>query len=238
MSHCIRVLIVDDQTLIREGLRKLLELEPDFEVVGTASDGENALTTVERLHAKSTPPDVILMDIRMPRMDGIAATQALKARWPDSQVVILTTFDDVELISAGLRAGALGYLLKDVTAEQLADTVRVAARGDVLLQPEIASKVFATLLPTPPPSGQMQVSAASSPASSKTVSSLPYGEQLTEREHEILTMVAQGASNREIGERLFITEGTVKNHLSNILSKMGVRDRTQAALKARELGLA
>jgi DNA-binding NarL/FixJ family response regulator len=171
-------------------------------------------------------------------MDGIAATQALKARWPDSQVVILTTFDDVELISAGLRAGALGYLLKDVTAEQLADTVRVAARGDVLLQPEIASKVFATLLPTPPPSGQMQVSAASSPASSKTVSSLPYGEQLTEREHEILTMVAQGASNREIGERLFITEGTVKNHLSNILSKMGVRDRTQAALKARELGLA
>src|SRR5437016_3726305 len=133
LNQCIRVLIVDDQTLVREGLRKLLELEPDFEVVGLASDGEVAIAAVERLHQAGTPPDVILMDIRMPHMDGIAATRALKGRWPDSRIVILTTFDDIELIHAGLREGALGYLLKDITSEQLTMTVRTAARGQVLL---------------------------------------------------------------------------------------------------------
>src|SRR5258708_9176558 len=116
MVERIRVLIVDDQTLVREGFRKLLELEPDFEVVDTASDGEAAVVATERLHKAGTPPDVILMDIRMPRMDGIAATRALKERWPDSHIVILTTFDDLELIRAGLHAGALGYSLKDITA--------------------------------------------------------------------------------------------------------------------------
>src|SRR6266702_3175312 len=144
----IRVLIVDDQTLIREGFRKLLELEPDIEIVDMASNGESALAAVERLRAQNTPPDVILMDIRMPNMDGIAATKAIKERWPEAHVVILTTFDDTELIHAGLRAGALGYSLKDITAEQLAMTVRTAARGQVLLQPDIASKVFSTLIPS------------------------------------------------------------------------------------------
>ena len=141
----IRIMIADDQTLVREGLRKLLEMEPDFEIVETARDGEAAVALIERLHAQQQAPDVILMDIRMPRMDGIAATRLLKARWPDIHIVILTTFDDAELIQAGLQAGALGYLLKDATSEQLATTIRTAAQGQILLQPAIASKAFAAL---------------------------------------------------------------------------------------------
>jgi DNA-binding NarL/FixJ family response regulator len=230
MMNRIRVLIVDDQTLVREGFRKLLEMEPDFEVVGTARNGEAALSSMEQLYAQQQPPDVVLMDIRMPRMDGIAATSAIKERWSEARIVILTTFDDVELIHSGLRAGALGYLLKDVTSEQLAVTIRMAAQGQVLLQPEIANKVFASL-----PSG------SATPASLEGAHS-PAGaalevEQLTEREHDILVLVARGSSNRQIAENLFLAEGTVKNHLSSIFGKLGVRDRTQAALKAKELGL-
>lgn len=233
MAERIRVLIVDDQTLVREGFRKLLELEPDLEIVGTAGDGEAALKFVEQLYAQSTPPDVILMDIRMPRLDGIAATRTIKARWPASHIVILTTFDDVELIQAGLQAGALGYLLKDATSEQLASTVRAAARSQILLQPDIASKVFSAFpVPATP---KTTVQPPKSNASE--ISSMEYVEALTEREREILALVAKGASNRQIGESLYITEGTVKNHMSNILSKLGLRDRTQAALYAREMGL-
>ena len=226
----IRVLIVDDQTLVREGFRKLLDLEADFEVVDTASNGEAAIAAVERLHEVGSSPDVILMDIRMPRMDGIEATRVIKGRWDESRIVILTTFDDIELIRAGLAAGALGYLLKDVTAEQLASTVRAAANGEALLQPDIASKVFGNLLSSSP------TKSTSTAAKSVNVSSdsMAYIESLTEREREILTLVAKGISNRQIGELLFITEGTVKNHMSNILSKLGLRDRTQAALYARE----
>lgn len=225
----IRVLIVDDQTLVREGLRKLLEMEPDLAIVDPAYDGEHAIALIEQLYARQEPPDVILMDIRMPRMDGIATTHAIKARWPDSRIVILTTFDDVDLIRAGLQAGALGYLLKDATSAQLTTTIRAAAQGQVLLQPDIASKVFATLSPTvPTPSVNPQPSSPVSPGGM---------EHLTEREREILSLVARGSSNRHIAEVLFLAEGTVKNHLSNILSKLGVRDRTQAALKARELGI-
>jgi len=239
MTTRIRVLIVDDQTLVREGFRKLLELEPDMEIVDMASNGESALAAVERLRAQNNPPDVILMDIRMPNMDGIATTRAIKERWPDAHIVILTTFDDTELIHAGLRAGALGYSLKDITAEQLAMTVRTAARGQVLLQPDIASKVFSAFTSSNPAR-----SSASSINTAPSISTAPSYidptasiEQLTEREREILTLVARGASNRQIAENLYLTEGTVKNHMSNILSKLGVRDRTQAALKAKELGL-
>lgn len=225
MTGRIRVLIVDDQALLREGFRKLLELEPDMQIVEMAGDGEAALAAAERLYANQTPPDVILMDVRMPRMDGITAIREFKKRWPDTHILILTTFDDTEMIYTGLRAGALGYLLKDITSEQLANAVRAASRGEVLLQPNIADKVFAALSQPPVPSRP-----------SPTASALtdPAVEDLTEREREILKQVAKGASNREIGETLFITEGTVKNHMSNILSKLGLRDRTQAALYARE----
>ncbi|HEX6110187.1 MAG TPA: response regulator transcription factor, partial [Ktedonobacteraceae bacterium] len=209
---------------------KLLELESDFEIVDTASNGEAAIAAVERLHQAGSSPDVILMDIRMPRMDGIDATRAIKERWDESRIVILTTFDDIELIHAGLAAGALGYLLKDVTSEQLASTVRAAANGEALLQPDIASKVFSTLLSTAP----YKSASASAKSANTSSDSMAYVENLTEREREILTLVAKGASNRQIGELLFITEGTVKNHMSNILSKLGLHDRTQAALYARE----
>lgn len=241
----IRILIVDDQTLVREGFRKLLELEPDFEVVATAGNGEAALVIIEQLYEMGIPPDVILMDIRMPHMDGIVATRSIKSRWPDAHIVILTTFDDIELIHAGLQVGALGYSLKDITAEQLAFTVRTAARGQVLLQPDIASKVFASFSPAP----FMQTTPVTLPAISHTpdastvttsstyIDAMPFVEPLTEREQEILSHVAQGASNRQIAERLYVTEGTVKNHMSSILSKLGVRDRTQAVLRAKELGI-
>src|SRR5947209_6069988 len=184
MSQRIRVLIVDDQTLVREGFRKLIELEPDFEVVGTAGDGEAAIDAVEHLHQVGTPPNVVLMDIRMPRMDGIAATSVVKARWPGSHIVILTTFDDTELIHAGLRAGALGYSLKDITAEQLALTVRTAASGQVLLQPDIASKVLSAFAPFAPArlSTPSPHSTVSSSSTSTYIDSTAYIEQLTERE--------------------------------------------------------
>jgi DNA-binding NarL/FixJ family response regulator len=230
MTEHVRVMIVDDQRLLCEGFRKLIELEPDLEVVGTAGDGEEALGTVERLQAERMAPDVVLMDVRMPHLDGIAATRAIKERWPEIRVIILTTFDDRDLIQAGMQAGAQGYILKDITAEQLAMTIRVVAQGQVLLHPEVAQKVLASFS-----------SASDLPAVTARVAS-PFDsrcnvEQLTEREREILTLLARGASNREISETLYIASGTVKNHLSNILGKLGVRDRTQAALKARELGL-
>jgi DNA-binding NarL/FixJ family response regulator len=230
MAERLRVMIVDDQRLLREGFRKLIELEPDLEVVGMAGDSEEALTTVERLSATRTAPDVVLMDVRMPRLDGIHATRAIKERWPEIHIVILTTFDDQELIQAGLQAGALGYVLKDITAEQLAMTIRVVAQGQVLLHPDVAQKVLASLSPTPIEQN------VTTPATSAFVG-INASSQLTEREQEILALLARGASNREISETLYIAGGTVKNHLSNILGKLGVRDRTQAALKARELGL-
>lgn len=230
MAECIRVVIVDDQRLLREGFRKLIELEPNLEVVGMAGDGEEALATVELLQAEGRTPDVVLMDVRMPRLDGIRATQAFKERWPAIRVVILTTFDDRELIQTGLQAGALGYVLKDITAEQLATTIRVVAQGQVLLHPGVASKVIASFSATPI---EPTTTAPTSPAFANGSDVAP----LTEREREILALLARGASNREISETLYIASGTVKNHLSNILGKLGVRDRTQAALKARELGL-
>ncbi|GHO45767.1 response regulator [Ktedonospora formicarum] len=230
MAEQIRVLIVDDQRLLREGFRKLIEMEPNLEVIGMAGDGEEALAAVERLRAERLAPDVVLMDVQMPRLDGIAATRAFKERWPQIRIIILTTFDDRELIQAGLQAGAQGYLLKDITAEQLVTTIRVIAQGQVLLHPEVAHKVIASF-----PSAPIESPAPTSvtpPFSSENELS-----RLTEREREILALLAHGASNREISETLYIAGGTVKNHLSNILSKLGVRDRTLAALKARELGL-
>jgi DNA-binding NarL/FixJ family response regulator len=213
----IRILLVDDQSLFCEGLRMLLATQPDLEVVGEAGDGEQALQEAARLR-----PDVVLMDLRMPVLDGVAATRRLHGVQPGCRVIALTTFDDDEYVFDALRAGAVGYLLKDVSSQKLFEAVRAAARGESFLQPSIAAKVVA------------EFARLTGPFSSHPA---PLVEPLSERELQILRLVADGATNREIAAHLFITPGTVKNHLTNILGKLGVSDRTQAALKARELRL-
>ena len=213
----IRILLVDDQPLFREGLRTLLSVHSDFEVVGEAGNGEEALKLV-----RSLLPSVVLMDLQMPVLDGVAATRRLKAEQPQCRVIVLTTFDDDEMVFDGLRAGALGYLLKDAPSEKLSEAIRLAARGESFLQPSVAAKVvaeFARLTSKPAMHAKALV------------------EPLSDRELEILRLIADGASNREIAGTLFLAEGTVKNHVTNILGKLGVRDRTQAALKARDTGL-
>ncbi len=217
MSDPIRILLIDDQRLMREGLRILLELEPDLEIVGEAQDGGAGLEAYEQLQ-----PDVVLMDVRMPGMDGVEATWRLHERWPDARVIILTTFDDDEYVFEGLRAGALGYLLKDVSGHDLAEAVRTVAAGGALIEPSVARKVVAEFARVAPPARAPE-------------DSLP--EPLSEREREILQLVALGLSNAEIAARLSLAQGTVKNYVTTILQKLGARDRTQAALRARELGL-
>jgi len=214
----IRLLLADDQQLMREGLRVLLDLIPDIHVVGEAGDGVEA---VER--ARQMRPDVVLMDVRMPGLDGVAATRRLHETCPEVKVIILTTFDDDEYVFEGLRAGAVGYLLKDVPSEQLAEAIRAAARGEAFIQPSVARKVIAEFARLTEREHRRREQ--------------PLVEPLSARELEVLALVAEGLSNREIGKRLFITPGTVKNHVSNVLAKLGVRDRTQAVLQAQELGL-
>jgi DNA-binding NarL/FixJ family response regulator len=235
----IRIILVDDQTLLRESFQRLLELEDGIEVVGAAGDGLEALALVEHLAVSGLLPQVALMDIRMPRMDGVEATREFALRFPDVGVLILTTFDEETYVLEGLRAGAKGYVLKDVSAAQLVDAIRAVERGEAPLQPIVAAKLLAHLHYAP-----MAKSSGGSPAdlpSTGTAAPVASGilvNDLTERECEILLLVARGENNREIGEALYITEGTVKNHVSSILSKLGLRDRTQAALWAREHGLA
>ena len=212
-----RILIVDDQRLMREGLRTLLELEPDFDVVGEAGDGAAGLEA----YAASTP-DIVLMDIRMPGMDGVEATRRLRARHPGARVIILTTFDDEAYVFDGLRAGAQGYLLKDLSGNELATAIRTVMAGGALIEPSVARKVFAEFARLAPAARPLDAGLA---------------EPLTEREREVLRGVAEGLSNREIGQKLFLTEGTVKNYVTSVLQKIGARDRTQAALRAKELGL-
>jgi DNA-binding NarL/FixJ family response regulator len=217
MSDSIRILLVDDQRLMREGLRILLELECDLEVVGEVEEGKAALEAYADLK-----PDVVLMDVRMPGMDGVEATWRLRERWPEARVVILTTFDDDEYVFEGLRAGARGYLLKDVSGHELAEAVRTVAGGGALIEPSVARKVVAEFARMAPPA---------------RVPDAGLAEPLSEREREILQLMAQGLSNREIADRLILAQGTVKNYVTTILQKLGARDRTQAALRARELGL-
>jgi DNA-binding NarL/FixJ family response regulator len=213
----VRVLLVDDQALFREALRTLLSVREEIEVVGEAADGQQALR-----QSATLSPDVVLMDLRMPVLDGIAATRRLRADHPDVQVLALTTFDDDEEVFAALRAGAVGYLLKDVTSERLVEAVLAAARGESVLQPSVAAKVLARF-------AQLDDNVAP-PAQ-------PLVVPLTDRELEVVRLLAQGKSNREIAAALFLAEGTVKNHVTNVLAKLEARDRTQAALRARSLGL-
>jgi DNA-binding NarL/FixJ family response regulator len=212
------VLLVDDQALFREGLETLLSVHKDIRVVGQACNGQEAVEVAARVH-----PDVVLMDVRMPVLDGVRATRLLVGAQPQSRVIVLTTFDDDEYIFDALRAGAVGYLLKDVASAQLVDAIRAAARGESILEPSVAAKVIAefTRVSRLVPRTQMD----------------QLVEPLSERELEILSLIARGASNKEIATQLYIVEGTVKNHVTHILGKLEVRDRTQAALKARELGL-
>jgi DNA-binding NarL/FixJ family response regulator len=213
----VRVLLVDDQALFREALSTLLEVRPEIEVVGEAGDGDVALRRTADLR-----PDVVLMDLHMPVLDGIAATRRLRVEHPDVRVLALTTFDDDEDVFAALRAGAVGYLLKDVSGDRLVEALLAAARGESVLQPSVATRVLARLAQLPddaPPRAQ------------------PLVVPLSERELGVLRLLAEGGSNREIAGALFLAEGTVKNHVTNVLAKLGARDRTQAALRARELGL-
>ena len=216
----IRVLLVDDQALFCEGLRTLLDLQPDIEVVGEANNGREAIEWVAR-----TAPDVVLMDMQMPVLDGVATTRDIRANHPNTQVIVLTTFDDDQYVFEGLRAGAVGYLLKDVASDRLAEAIRSAARGESFLQPSVAAKVVAEF-----------TRLADAPYT-RARANQALIEPLSDRELEILRLVVTGASNKEIAATLVIVEGTVKNHITNILGKLGVRDRTQAALNAKELGL-
>lgn len=217
MSAAIRVLLVDDQRLMRDGLRTLLELEDDLAVVGEAASGETGVSAYAELQ-----PDVVLMDVRMPGMDGVEATRRIRTRWPEARVIILTTFDDDEYVFEGLRAGAQGYLLKAIAGADLANAIRTVMAGGALIDPTVTRKVVAEFARLAPPVRAPDAGLA---------------EALAEREIEILRLVAQGLSNREIAQRLFLAEGTVKNYVTAILQKIGVRDRTQAALRGRELGL-
>ncbi len=213
----LRVLLVDDQQLMREGLRTLLEMEEGISVVGEAADGAAAVEAFAAL-----APDVVLMDIRMPKMDGVEATRRIRGRAPGAKILMLTTFDEDELVFEAVRAGARGYLLKDVSGSELAAAVRTIAGGGAALQPTVARKVMDAFarLAQPGPGAERHLV-----------------EPLSARERAVLGLLAQGLSNKEIAEKLFLAEGTVKNHVSTILSKIDARDRTQAALKARELGL-
>jgi DNA-binding NarL/FixJ family response regulator len=214
----VRVLIVDDQALFREALATLLEVRPEIRVVGEAANGAEALDRVPALR-----PDVVLMDLHMPVLDGIGATRRVRVEHPDVQVLALTTFDDDEDVFAALRAGAVGYLLKDVSSDRLVEALLAATRGESVLQPSVAAKVVARF------ARMTDGEAGPRPQ--------PLVVPLSDRELEVLRLLAEGSSNREIASALFLAEGTVKNHVTNVLGKLGARDRTQAALRGKALGL-
>jgi DNA-binding NarL/FixJ family response regulator len=213
-AAAIRVMLIDDQTLVRQGVRSLLELAEGIEVVAEAADGVEAIEQVP-----GVGPDVMLLDLRMPRKNGLEVLKELHETGALPPTIILTTFDEDELVLDGIRTGARGYLLKDVSLEELVDAVRAVADGQTMIKPAVTERLLAGL-------GRSRLG----------FSSLDRPDPLTERETEILRLMAGGYSNKEIANALNVAEGTVKNHVSSILSKLGVRDRTRAVLKAFELG--
>ncbi|SDH52857.1 response regulator transcription factor [Nonomuraea jiangxiensis] len=239
-----RVVVVDDQTVVREGLTLLLGLLPGVEVVGSAADGEAALELVA-----AERPDVVLMDLRMPRMDGVEATRRIRAAHPDTQVVVLTTYSDDESVFSALQAGARGFLTKSADAEEIDRAVATVMRGDAQLDTAVQRRLLETMLPPPPkpadgkaPAGPTGGKPLSGPADGKAPAgaadreSLPDG--LTRREAEVLRLIARGRSNAEISGDLFIGEATVKTHINNLFAKIGARDRAQAVTYAYRHGLA
>jgi DNA-binding NarL/FixJ family response regulator len=206
----IRLLLVDDQMIIRQGLRSLLEAKPDLEVVGEAENGQQAIAQVATLQ-----PDVVLMDVRMPVMDGVAATRAICQQFSVTKVLVLTTFDDDDYVKQAMQLGARGYLLKDTHSDDLAIAIRAVHKGYTQMGPGLMEKAIAPTFPSTPP---------------LPTHLPPQLAGLTAREREVLCLIAAGASNREIAEALYISERTVKNHISSILSQLNLRDRTQAAM--------
>ncbi|WP_426301036.1 response regulator [Arthrobacter sp. R-11] len=221
----IKVLLADDQPLLRMGFRLILEGEPDLEVVGEASDGNEALAQAAALH-----PDVILMDVRMPGMDGIEATRRLSALDSAARVIILTTFDLDEYAFAGLQAGASAFLLKDVAPEELVHAVRLVASGDAVVAPRVTQRLLETYVRGARPHGQSPAGHAPPPRD-------PLLEELTPRETEMLQAIAEGLSNAEIAHKFFLSEATVKTHVRRILTKLHLRDRVQVVVYAYESGL-
>lgn len=211
----IRLLLVDDQIMIRQGLRVLLDAKPDLQVVGEAENGQAAIAFLEQ--AAIEPPQVVLMDVRMPVMDGVAATRQICQQFSDLKVLVLTTFDDDDYVSRAIRAGARGYLLKDSNSDDLADAIRAVHRGYTQMGPGLLEKAIAPAAPS---------------LATQPMTLPPALAGLTAREREVLCLIAAGASNREIAEALYISERTVKNHITSILSQLNLRDRTQAAMFA------
>jgi len=215
----ISILIVDDQTIIRHGLKSLLEIQPDLTVVGDAENGQEALKAIAALQENNQPLDVVLLDMRMPIMDGVATTKQISQRFPDLKVLILTTFDDDEYVSQAMNYGAKGYLLKDSPPEDLAMAIRAVSRGNTHLGPGLLEKIL-----------------QKSTSSENSIPVIPSQlAELSPREREVLDLIANGANNREIASQLYISSKTVKNHVTSILSKLNLRDRTQAALLANQV---
>jgi DNA-binding NarL/FixJ family response regulator len=222
----IRVLLVEDQRILREGLHTILDLEVDLQVVGEADNGLRAVELAAQLS-----PDVVLMDLKMPEMDGVEATRRIVTAHPHTRVVVLTTYDHDSLVLDALRAGALGYLLKDDPADDLIRAIHLAHRGESLLQPGVAAKLLAAF------QGQAHVAPLAPVSTVQATQSPPGVAALTERERQVLQLVAEGASNLQIARRLYLAEGTVKNHISVIMDKLEASNRTQAVAIARQRGL-